>query len=410
MKITKLDVKNVMRIEALSISPDGKSVVIGGENGAGKSSVLNAILFALAGGRAIADEPVRKGSKSGAEVVLETESLTVTRRWTKTGNTTLEVKAKDGSKIAKPQELLDRLFGTLSFDPLAFARMDAKGQREALMRLVGLDFTAQDQQRASLFDKRTDVNREVKRLSGALDKAPQAPPGTPDEEVSVSALSTQLVQAQEANAALRLQRTDLEAKRARATRIKADIASLQAELEKLTADGKVLAAKIDGAAEIDLDPIRQQIADADAINRSVRMKSNRANIAAQLNDVSSQAEALTGQIDAIDTAKAEAAAAARYPVQGLSVADDGVRLGEVPFAQASQAEQLRASVAIAAATSSDLRVMLVRDGALLDKKSLALLSEIATEHDVQLWVEVVGTRDECTLVIADGQAVEAVTA
>jgi DNA repair exonuclease SbcCD ATPase subunit len=409
MKITKLDVKNVMRIEALSIAPNGESVVIGGENGAGKSSVLNAIQMAFGGGRASAAEPMRKGAKS-AQIVCETETYIVTRRWTKSGNTTLEVVAKDGSKIKKPQELLDSLFGSLTFDPLAFARMDARGQREALMRLVGLDFAAEDAKRSVLFDRRTDVNREVKRLTGALDKAPQAPPGTPDSEVSVADLSTQLVQAQEANAALARGRADLEAKRARASKIKADIAALTAELATITAEGKGLAAQLEGAVEVDLDPIRKRITNADDINRSVRAKAQRATIAAQLNEVAAQAEAITGEIEAIDQSKAAAAAAAKYPVAGLEVTDDGVRLAGVPFAQASQAEQLRASVAIGAAASPELRVMLVRDGALLDASSMALLAEIAAEHDIQTWTEVVGNRDECTLIIADGHVAEVVGA
>ena len=54
LTILQLQASNVKRLRAVNIRPDGQVVVLGGKNGAGKSSVLDAITYALAGERAAA--------------------------------------------------------------------------------------------------------------------------------------------------------------------------------------------------------------------------------------------------------------------------------------------------------------------------------------------------------------------
>ncbi|WP_164894988.1 hypothetical protein, partial [Mesorhizobium sp. M7A.F.Ca.AU.001.01.1.1] len=83
-----------------------------------------------------------------------------------------------------------------------------------------------------------------------------------------------------------------------------------------------------------------------------------------------------------------------------------------PLDQASQAEKIRVSVAIAAAMSPKLKVAIIKDGSLLDKKSWALLEQFAIEHDLQVFVETVDSTRPTAIVIEDGsirqeQALEA---
>ena len=78
-------------------------------------------------------------------------------------------------------------------------------------------------------------------------------------------------------------------------------------------------------------------------------------------------------------------------------------LGEHPFEQASDAERLRASCAIAMRGDAKLRVLRVRDGSLLDPDSLALLREMAEAADYQVWVEQVDVSGKIGIVIEDGR-------
>jgi hypothetical protein len=156
------------------------------------------------------------------------------------------------------------------------------------------------------------------------------------------------------------------------------------------------------AAVIDPAPIRQRIADAEGTNAKARANAERARVAAELEEARARAGALTALIDALDADKAMQLAEAKFPVEGLAFDEGGVRLNGVPFSQASAAEQLRVSVAMGLAMNPRLRVLLIRDGSLLDDDSLALVAAMAAESDAQVWMERVGDGAECSVVIEDG--------
>jgi hypothetical protein len=65
------------------------------------------------------------------------------------------------------------------------------------------------------------------------------------------------------------------------------------------------------------------------------------------------------------------------------------------------------SVAIGAALNSRVRVILVRDGSLLDEKSMKLLEELAAQYDLQVWLERVSGDDEVGILIEDGMVAAA---
>jgi hypothetical protein len=82
----------------------------------------------------------------------------------------------------------------------------------------------------------------------------------------------------------------------------------------------------------------------------------------------------------------------------------------LPIDQASSAEQLLVSVSIGAALNPKLRVLLIRDGALLDTDSKKLLADFAAKNDLQIWVEETESGDEAAVIMEDGMVVGAVEA
>ena len=63
MNILELHVENVKRIKVVNIKPLTNPVIIGGMNGQGKSSVLDSIMYALAGAKALPEKPIREGQE-----------------------------------------------------------------------------------------------------------------------------------------------------------------------------------------------------------------------------------------------------------------------------------------------------------------------------------------------------------
>lgn len=418
-KIVRLEAESFKRLKAVEIHPDGAVVTLRGNNGAGKSSVLDAIQAALGGEKACPEVPIHRGA-DGARVVLETDDgLVVERRWT-AGGTRLEVRTKDGAKYSSPQKVLDGLVAKLAFDPIAFMREKPERQAEILRALVGVDFSLLDGKRRAAYEGRTEANRQVAAAKARLAAIPVV--DAPDAPVSAADLLEEQERRRAQHDANEAKRRELSAARAKYSTLEgfvaasaADVAKLekaledarallasnQRALEALKDPGKALKAEVEQLVDADLEEIPAKLRDVEAVNERVRQKKARAEEAARVAAAEAMAGKLTAEIDAIDAQKAEALAEAAFPVLGLAFSDRGVTLGGLPLEQASSAEQLRVSVAMGLALNPKLKVLLVRDGSLLDEASMAMVATMAADAGAQVWIEIVG-KGGVGIVIEDG--------
>lgn len=462
MKILRLQSNNVMRLVAVDITPAGDMVIVGGKNGAGKSSVLNSIAMALGGQAMCPAEPIRAGERE-AKIVVDLGDLVVTRKFSRDqthqpdcahlkvsgphderavcnctptfGETrsTLTVTNKDGARYPSPQAVLDRLLGTLTFDPLAFARDDAKRQAETLRQLVGLDTTAVEERRKEAFACRAMLKKTHAIKAAQLAALPFVK-GAPDAEIPMEEVTAEMARAEELRkAAEEAERAVARQKDSIATatteraklgeRIKdtrARIEELQKALDLLDSEQATVDTSIERseatlvelratalavrAAVPDAEELKRMLSNAEKVNGWVR--ANRAYVAAQ-----SETERLLADIEtkhqavlAADEAKRAALAAVTFPVEGLGLSDDGVTFGGLPFAQASSSEQLRVSVAIGLALNPTLKVLLVRSGNLLDDDSLRAVGAQAEAAGAQVWVEwVTADAEGVSVMIEEGR-------
>lgn len=427
-KIIKLTSQNVKRLSAVEITPDGNVIVIGGKNGQGKSSVLDSIMYALGGKDKLPQKPVRDG-QDGAEITVDLGDLVVKRTFTAAGGTNLIVSNKEGARFPSPQAILDKLVGTLSFDPLEFAR-DPDGQAETLRRMVGLDFTAMDADYKLTYDERTAVNRDIKALSAQVQAKPHYP-DAPAEELKVADILVEQQEASDSNSENARRRAELQAQEGRIVaqenRVReiddlitsklAEIAEIQSGIKVMEENRAAIALEIpklrtaldtrkkfvSGLQDIDLTPFRKKAESAEEANQNVRSNKSRAALVEQQKQKQSKSDALTAKLEGIEATKQKAITEAKYPIPGLSFDSDGnVLFNKIPFSQSSSADQTKVSIAIGLALNPTLRVLLIRDGSLLDEDSLAMVSDIAAKNDAQVWMERVSTGGEVSVIIEDG--------
>lgn len=395
MKIIELTAENFKRLKAVDITPDEHMQVIGGRNAQGKTSVLDAIWLALGGGSAskATKKPIRDGEDQ-ASVRLDLGDLVVERKW-KGDKTTLAVTAADGAKYTSPQAMLDSLVGRLSFDPLEFTRLSAREQMAALLDLVDIDvdLDAMAAERQRLYDERTQVGRD----GVALGEKPRVDEGTPTEERSATVMLDEISEAEASNRS----RAELINQQERAAQEVADAKRALADAEVALSAANKAAAK--APALLDTDAMRTELNGIEESNRAIRENNRRREIVAQIEFKRGEYDGLTAKIKQLDEARTKALAAAKFPVDGLGFDDDGVTYNGVPFSQASSAEQIRVSLAMAMALNPKLKVIRILDGSLLDDESMALIADMAKGADYQVLIERVGNADEGAVIIEDGQ-------
>ncbi|KXP00864.1 AAA family ATPase [Tsukamurella pseudospumae] len=407
LRVVHLEAENFKRLRAVEITPDPDQnvVTIAGRNAQGKSSVIDAIWAALANTAAAkgtnTSRPIRDG-EDRARVSVDLGGLVVTRTWAGE-KTTLTVTSADGAKYNSPQRMLDDLIGSLSFDPLAFAGLPAKAQQAELLALVDLPFDPDRlaDERGAVFAMRTETGRAVKQLQGQLDGLPAHDPTAPAEEVSAADLLGRINEARHAEREWDEASDAVEEAAHRVRVLKVDLEEAEDELKARSAEMSALTEPDENT----VPTLERQVETIDATNARVRANADRARVANLLELERAHWQEQTDEIADLDRRRADGLAAAEFPVQGLGFDDGGVTYQGVPFGQASAAEQLRVSVAIAMALNPTVRVIRIADGSLLDADNLALIGEMAADRGYQVWVETVRDRgvDGPGILIEDGQ-------
>ena len=427
-KITLLEIHDYKRLKSVLIEPaeDDHLILIGGNNTEGKSSLLGAITSAMSGGREIPEDPIRHGAKkSSIRVVYDDGDLVVRRKFTKKG-TSLEVTNAEG-KVSSPQKMLDGLIGKRFVDPMKFSRLSAIEQRKTLLGCVKLDIDldASAKREKVAFDERRDVNRDAKKIELKLEDFGLASvPEAKDHAELLEALSElQELERQSddagnkigvLNGQVELLETTVAKSQAAFVAARDALKSAKADLEAQAPTIKADVAKLEALEAPDYEAIeaaKAELADCSLHNANVAKlaaeRDGRVALEAELAELEGAAEALTDTIERERGDRVDALAAAEMPVEGLTFDDEGLILDGAPFAQASGAQRLRASIAISWALSPELADVWVEDGALLDENSLELVREYAKETGLRVWLERVGEGDVDAIIMRDGMVVDA---
>ena len=402
--IVRFEAENVQRIKIARGELKPGVNVVAGANGQGKSSLMNAIAYALSDKRGQVAEPVRAGEKT-AQVLLELSDMTVRRRWLKSGGQEIVIES-DGARLTSPAAVLERLVGHM-LDPLAFDRADTKRQAELLLSTIGIDYTEIDGKIEAAMGQRRDFNRDLKALDARLEKRPSVNDDL--ARVDLAEIQARQREAGQHNARV-----------ARLARERDDLAVKVETLRKQLAAAEEAHAKcvldLEAAGDtIDTSEMDEQIRKAVDINRACDARDETKAMMDERHDVARKAQFYDAEIENLREKKKAMLDEADLPLAGLSVEDGVVHYNGIPLSQCAASERFKVSCAIGMARRTteqqQIRVMLVQDASLLDEASMKVLAEMAEAHDYQVVCERVGASTDgyVGVILEDGEIREAVS-
>lgn len=469
MRIVRLEAENFMRIVGVDITPQGDIVTLTGKNGAGKTSIINSIWAALGGGEAAPEVPIRKGQEK-AVISLDLGDLTIMRKWTEKGTTLKVSTKDGMTPQKPQQmldKLIGALaFDPLAFSRMEPKKQLEELRRIAKVD-PALDLIKMQHDNEVDFNARQALNRDAK-AKRAQAEAIRVPADVPPNKINEQALLDEMQRAAEHNAGVERVRQSVVTLRENVAKMEAALAALDPALENtvgalkreaaqnvLRAENRITAleheitvlrteidatkaraereiaqhrentanarssteialaesrASLEAAQQapepIDIAQVRQQLEQAKQINAQIDRREARVNLEAEAKHLEGQANDLTLAMADRDAAKRKALSEAVMPVAGLGLTDQYVTFNDVPFSQASMAEQIRVGVAIAAAVNPKLRVICIRDGSLIDDDGMAIIRALARQYDMQVWIECVRTDDKAAILIEDGRVVD----
>lgn len=136
MRITKIKIKNLFGISETEL--DGRNIELSGSNGTGKTSVIDAIRYALTN-QSDRDYIIRNGEKEG-EILIEAGADLYINRKKRTDKADYKSVKEAGREIGSPESMLKTLFTPLQLNPVEFTQMTKAEQNRVILDLIEYDW------------------------------------------------------------------------------------------------------------------------------------------------------------------------------------------------------------------------------------------------------------------------------
>lgn len=404
VKISSLEIENVKRVKAVRLEPTENGLtVIGGNNGQGKTSVLDAIAWALGGDRFAPSQPKREGSVIAPHLTVKLSNGIIVER--KGKNSDLKVIDPTGKKSG--QTLLNSFVSTFALDLPRFMNSSDKEKANTLLQIIGVGDRLAELEDAEerKYNERHFVGQiadQKKKYAAELTAYPDAP----DELISASELiaKQQAILARNGeNQRLRSQKDALEA---RANELSSQISRLNSELTAVLSQLETARKTVAQLHDESTAELEKSIAEIDEINRRVRANLDKEKAAEEAKEFAENYAALTEEIEDIRKQKYDLLHNADLPLEGLSVSNMELTYNGQKWDCMSGSEQLRVATAIIRRLNPECGFVLIDK---LEQMDIDTMREFGVwlEHEgLQAIATRVSKGGECSIIIEDG-AVEA---
>lgn len=416
LKFQHIDIHNFKNIEQRTVDINGRSFLIMGKNGSGKSSFIQALLSPL-DTKVIASMPVKDGEEQAKiEVVLAGDSNGKRTKYTlemyfssKTNKGRLVVYNENGEKISAPSTFVKSLVGNISFDIMEFVNSPKSQKINTLRTLSGKDkeITLLERHIKEVKDsvqylkkreKEIDAFIEEHELSQEIIKRYENPIDTEPIQKKLEEANKQSVNYSKIKEGISSRKKEIEASNQRIADIKQRIEELTNEMNGISSDIEKRAKEVAKGEEwLASNP---QPSTSDILNElNSALEHNKEHD--KIKSVSSKHKELIDIQGSISEKEIELKKAvnerdmviksSKLPVKGLSWSDDEVYIDGFPLEseQINKSRLFEIGADISMALNPNLKVIFLHDGSLFDKDHLQSVVKKIEEKGYQCIVEYV---------------------
>lgn len=412
VKIAALEAENVKRIKAVALTPSPTGLtIVGGNNNQGKTSVLDALAWALGGEKFRPTAAVRDGALAPPHLkVILSNGVVVERRGK---NSSLTVTDPTGQRSG--QQLLNAFVEPLALDLPRFMQASDKDKADTLLNIIGVGdaLTGLDREIKALYDRRTVIGQIGAQKRHAAEELTEYP-DAPSEPVSAIELIQQQQEILLHNADNQRQRMKLAQLEEQEKQLGRRVQELSQELEmvehQLTAvqqdvqDATKTVAQLQDESTAELE---QSIRNVEEINRQVSANLAKSKAQDEAERYTQEYTALTEQIKAKRTARMDLLNGADLPLTGLSVEDGSLTYNGKHWQDMSGSDQLRVATAIVRRLNPDCGFVLLDKLEQMDLATLAEFGSWLQAEGLQAIATRVSTGGECQIIIEDGRVKDA---
>ena len=417
--ITALEAENVKRIKAVAFAPSPTGLtLVGGNNNQGKTSVLDALAWALGGERFRPTAAQRDGAVAPAHLKVTLSNGVIVER--KGKNASLTVTDPTGRRSG--QQLLNAFIEPLALDLPRFMEASDKEKADILLRIIGVgtELHIKDMEIKSLCDKRTFTGQlaaQKKHFAEELVSYPEAP----DEPVSASDLIRQQQEILARNGENQRKRNQLDKLIDEKNQLNFTLRDLDEKIEDLKEEYEQTQAKFTdlekqifqarkSAAQLQDEStaeLEASIRDIEETNRKVRANLEKARAEDEAAQYASDYDKLTGQIEDKRAERMALLNGADLPLPGLSVEDGVLTYNGKRWRDMSGSDQLRVATAIVRRLNPDCGFVLLDKLEQMDMTTLTEFGRWLEAEHLQAIATRVSTGSECQIIIEDGMVKDA---
>lgn len=410
VKINKLEIENVKRVKAVTIEPTSNGLtILGGNNNQGKTSVLDAIAWALGGNKYKPSKPARDGSMNPPTLRVELSNGLIVER--KGKNSDLKVTDPSGQKAG--QQLLDSFVEELALNLPKFIESSAKDKANTLLQIIGVGekLWELDRKEEQLYNERRTIGQIADQKKKYAAEQPQYPEA-PNELVSIADLiheQQEILARNGENARKRQNRENivnsLHLSEARLKQLKEQLAQEEATHESLMSDYIAANKSIEDLVDESTDEIENSIANIEEINRKVRANLDKEKAEEDAKEYGSQYDNLSKQIQDVRDERTSLLDSADLPLPGLSVEDGELVFEGQKWDNMSGSQQLRVATAIVRKLKPECGFVLLDKLEQMDIPTLTEFGKWLESEGLQAIATRVSSGEECQIIIEDGYVV-----